>query len=365
MVILIGLEGFVFKPSFIGGNLVVSGNLTVQGSNSNINVTDFSTNANFIEVNVSSSGGPSASTAGIHVNRGAQAPAIIQWNESLTTFEAGISGSLSRFATQSDLNTSLDLIAPPGTISMYAGSAAPTGWMICDGSVVSSGSFSALATAIGSSYNTGGEGAGNFRIPNLKQRFPLGKSATGTGSTLGGAGGSIDHTHTLNSHSHGMTHNHTATHTHTMQNHIHSYHSHRHTSKGTLTANATNSAHYHRLPLRQMSQNGTGPSSIGGPTNVGLQNPGGFTDRVVINGCCQHATVNDASHSHSLTGDIGNTGTATNGDSPINLGTPSTNTTGSVNTTTMSTYAGSTDSASDTTGTSNPPYLTLLFIIKT
>jgi hypothetical protein len=45
-------------------------------------------------------------------------------------------------------------------------------------------------------YTYGGAG-GTFNVPDLRQRFPLGKAAAGTGVVLGGTGGAIDHTHTV------------------------------------------------------------------------------------------------------------------------------------------------------------------------
>lgn len=42
----------------------------------------------------------------------------------------------------------------------------PTGYLLCDGSVVSQAAYPDLFTAIGTAFNTGGEGAGNFRLPN-------------------------------------------------------------------------------------------------------------------------------------------------------------------------------------------------------
>lgn len=357
MVDLVGIENFIFKPSYVGGDLTVSGNMVVQGTNANLNVSSLSTNANFLTLNVSSSGGPSANTAGLELNRGSSTAAILQWNNTSSHFEAGTSGSLSKVASQEDINTALDLIAPPGMIMMFAGTSIPTGWLRCDGSAVSSGSYPSLATLIGTTYNIGGEGLGNFRLPNLKQRFPLGKSSTGTGSTLGGTGGAIDHTHTLNAHVHSMSHNHDATHTHTMGNHTHSYHSHRHTNKGTLTASTTNSSHDHRLPIQTTTQNGL--------PNVGLTAGGGFTDRVIIQACCQHVTNNDGAHSHALQGNVGNTGSAYDGDLPMNTIAISTNNTGGPNQPNTTSYTGNTDPNSDVTGSNNPAFIVLHFMIKT
>jgi microcystin-dependent protein len=49
-----------------------------------------------------------------------------------------------------------------------------------------------------------GDGTTTFNVPNLKGRFPLGKADSGTGATLGGTGGQIDHTHGTKPHYHEM-----------------------------------------------------------------------------------------------------------------------------------------------------------------
>lgn len=76
----------------------------------------------------------------------------------------------------------------------YGGSSAPTGWLLCDGSSVSTTTYADLFAAIG--YTYGGSGA-SFNLPDLRQRFPLGKASSGTGSSLGDTGGSIDHNHSV------------------------------------------------------------------------------------------------------------------------------------------------------------------------
>lgn len=91
----------------------------------------------------------------------------------------------------------------PGSVQMFAGSSAPAGWLLCDGSAVSRTTYSALFAAIGTTYGTG-NGSTTFNLPDLRQRFALGKAASGTGSTLGGTGGAIDHTHSAPAHYHGM-----------------------------------------------------------------------------------------------------------------------------------------------------------------
>ncbi len=113
----------------------------------------------------------------------------------------------------SNLNTQVQDIQsnliPPGSIIAFGGAVAPTGYLLCDGSVYAQATYPALFTNIGSNYNTGGEGAGNFRVPDGRQKFPLGKATSGTGSVLGSYGGAIDHTHTTSNHTHDISHTHT------------------------------------------------------------------------------------------------------------------------------------------------------------
>lgn len=69
----------------------------------------------------------------------------------------------------------------PGLMSDFGGTTAPFGWLLCDGSVVSQASYPGLFTAIGTNWNTGGEGGGNFRLPDMRGRASIG---TGQGSGL-------------------------------------------------------------------------------------------------------------------------------------------------------------------------------------
>lgn len=96
--------------------------------------------------------------------------------------------------------------SPPGSLTAYAGSTAPTGWLVCDGSVVSQTTYANLFAVVGSTYNTGGEGAGNFRLPNIKGRVIVGRDAADSSfNTLGETGGAKTHALTINempSHNH-------------------------------------------------------------------------------------------------------------------------------------------------------------------
>lgn len=67
-------------------------------------------------------------------------------------------------------------LVPVGTIMAYAGTTAPTGWLLCN--ATSTTGYPALAALVGAT------------TPDLVGRFPMGKTGSGTGSTLLGSGGS-------------------------------------------------------------------------------------------------------------------------------------------------------------------------------
>lgn len=98
-----------------------------------------------------------------------------------------------------------------GTIRMFTGNTAPDMWKICDGSVISRETYSALFAVIGSTYG-GGDGSTTFAIPDFKGRSPLGvgeSTAAGhTEHTLGQMSGEEKHVLTTDehaSHSHGLS----------------------------------------------------------------------------------------------------------------------------------------------------------------
>lgn len=93
---------------------------------------------------------------------------------------------------------------PVGSIVPYGGTTAPDGWLVCDGSAVSRATYADLFAVIGTTFGSG-NGTTTFNVPDLQGRFPLGKATSGTGSTLGSTGGSLDHTHTGPSHQHAVT----------------------------------------------------------------------------------------------------------------------------------------------------------------
>ena len=80
---------------------------------------------------------------------------------------------------------------PPGVVLPYAGTVAPEGWLLCDGSEIDQSIYTALYVAIGNTYNTqinsttgtawASPTLGNFRVPDYRGIF-----LRGTGTANGG-----------------------------------------------------------------------------------------------------------------------------------------------------------------------------------
>jgi microcystin-dependent protein len=94
---------------------------------------------------------------------------------------------------------------PSGAIMTYAGSSAPSGWLICDSSAVSRTTYADLFGVIGTTYGAG-DGATTFNLPNLKGKVPVGRNIGDTDfDALGKTGGEKTHTLTISempSHTH-------------------------------------------------------------------------------------------------------------------------------------------------------------------
>lgn len=78
------------------------------------------------------------------------------------------------------VNGLIQALVPAGTMSPYGGSAAPEGWLLCDGSAVSRTSYPDLFTAIGTTYGVG-DGATTFNLPNLTGKYLKGGAPGSSG----------------------------------------------------------------------------------------------------------------------------------------------------------------------------------------
>ena len=112
-----------------------------------------------------------------------------------------VDGVTSAIQTQLNtiVNTTIPNATPVGTIVMYGGTSAPTGWLLCNGQ--STASYTALAAVVGAN------------VPDLMGRAPIGygdsaDSGITTRSTIGAKVGTETHTLTaaeIPGHTHGVT----------------------------------------------------------------------------------------------------------------------------------------------------------------
>jgi microcystin-dependent protein len=118
---------------------------------------------------------------GTIVNADINASAAIDWTKlaissTVSSTELGyLDGVTSLIQTQ------INSIIPTGSVSMFGGATAPTGWLSCDGSAVSRTTYATLFGVIGVEYGAG-DNTTTFNLPDLLGRVPVGYGA-GTGLT--------------------------------------------------------------------------------------------------------------------------------------------------------------------------------------
>lgn len=171
------------------------------------------------------------------------------------------------------IQVSLDS-TPIGAGVLWFTDTAPAGFLLCQGQSLATANYPELFNVIG--YTYGGSG-GNFSLPDMRGRGPMGKNAA-TFATLGAQGGA--ETHTLS----------TA-----------ELASHQHTQQGTFTSGTESADHSHSgaagtFGWNRVSNNTTGGS---GNTITGIQNSPGVTgDQTVTTGATGGRS---AAHTHNTT----------------------------------------------------------------
>ena len=75
---------------------------------------------------------------------------------------------------------------PTATIVPWSTASVPTGFLECNGQAVSRSTYSALFSAIGTTYGAG-DGSSTFLVPDLQDNIPMGKSGSKALASTGGA----------------------------------------------------------------------------------------------------------------------------------------------------------------------------------
>lgn len=120
----------------------------------------------------------------------------------------GTTAAAERLEVAGRIKDATGYVAPVGAMILYAGSPAPEGWLLCDGTPVSRSTYSALFAAIGTLWGPG-DGTATFHLPDLRGRAPIGAGQGGglTNRSLGQAFGAETHRLTvaeMPSHSHSL-----------------------------------------------------------------------------------------------------------------------------------------------------------------
>ena len=107
----------------------------------------------------------------------------------------------------------IDATSITGVVQLFAGSSAPSGWLICNGQAVSRTTYAALFAVIGTTYGAG-DGSTTFNVPNLVDKTVRGSNSLGK---TGGADTVTLTTANMPAHTHGvgtLATNNTGAHTH-------------------------------------------------------------------------------------------------------------------------------------------------------
>jgi microcystin-dependent protein len=178
-------------------------------------------------------------------------------------------------------------ILEPGIVVPYAGTTAPTGWLICDGAAINRSIYGALFAIVGTTYGAG-DGSTTFNLPNLVNRFSVGAGGT---YALGATGGATSGTtSSAGSHNHtGLTGSTTLT---TAQIPAHNH-----------PATVSDPGHVHILGGSNLGSGSTGYSGAPGganPTNSAVTGISVSTSNTGGGGSHDHTISTDGTHTHTV-----------------------------------------------------------------
>lgn len=102
---------------------------------------------------------------------------------------SGIQSQLNGKANSSHSHAIAD--TPTGSLMAYAGSTAPSGWLMCNNLPVSRTTYADLFAVIGTTYGAG-DGSTTFNLPDLRGRVVAGLDAMGGAASANRIGGMTD-----------------------------------------------------------------------------------------------------------------------------------------------------------------------------
>jgi len=167
----IGIVNGSQKQRLYAGGLLVSNNYTESSL--------IPTNGIYSKGRVSSATGYNVGNTEVADSNGK-----VSWNN-LKDVPANVNGLGT--ASQRDIGTDpsqvptnsliTNQLLPPGAVLPFAGTTAPDGWLVCDGSAISRTTYADLYAYIGTLYGSG-DGVTTFNLPMLENQFIRGASAT-------------------------------------------------------------------------------------------------------------------------------------------------------------------------------------------
>ena len=95
-----------------------------------------------------------------------------------------ISTSKSGEFSVGDANNKAVPVMPVGCVIPFAGAAAPTGWLLCQGQAISRTTYAQLFSVIGTTYGSG-DGKTTFNLPDMRGRVAVGSDANSIGTIAG------------------------------------------------------------------------------------------------------------------------------------------------------------------------------------
>lgn len=103
---------------------------------------------------------------------------LTDYNGDMAKIDAQMKKNADGIKTNADAITKItDTVLPAGIIAPFAGSAVPSGWLLCDGRAVSRSAYPKLFAAIATTYGPG-DGRTTFGIPDLRARVVAGADNT-------------------------------------------------------------------------------------------------------------------------------------------------------------------------------------------